>query len=278
MKPRSLLTLFAAWSLATPMAFAFPPAPHHTFYGVVRNDHGTPLGAGAGTIILSSDSTEIARVPVDPSIGPGINYTLHVSMDAGTLAQLYTPTAMRPTMPFTIRVEMGATSYVPLEIDGKAWTIGQPGERTRLDLTLGVDSDRDGIPDAWERDIIDSDPNDGYKTLADVKPGDDADNDGLTNLQEYLAGTYALDELDGVAVEVVNVTGGIAQLRFLAVTGRTYRLRSSTDNKTWRDQVFSVKSTGEDPIGRYRAIDVRTLNVYVPWANSRGGFFQLFAE
>lgn len=278
MKPYRLLTLFAAWSLTTPMAFAFPPAPHHTFYGVVRNDHGTPLGAGAGTIILSTETAEIARVPVDPSIGAGINYTLHVAMDAGTLAQLYTPTAMRPTMPFTIRVEMGATSYVPLEIDGKAWTIGQPGERTRLDLTLGVDSDRDGIPDAWERDIIDGDPNDGYKTLADVRPGDDADNDGLTNLQEYLAGTYALDELDGVAIEVVNVAGGIAQLRFLAVTGRTYRLRSSIDNKTWRDQVFSVKSTGEDAIGRYRAIDVRTLNVYVPWANSRGGFFQLFAE
>lgn len=278
MKSCRLLAFIAAWSCAAPLAFAFPPAPHHTFYGVVRNDHGTPLGANAATIILNSDTAEIARVPVDPTIGPGINYTLRVSMDAGTIAQLYTPSAMRPTMPFTIKVEMSGTSYVPLEIVGKAWAIGQPGGRTRIDLTLGVDSDKDGMPDAWEQDIIDSDPNDGYKTLADVKPGDDADNDGLTNLQEYMAGTYALDELDGVAVEVINVSNGIAQLRFLAVTGRTYRIRSSTDNKTWVDQAFSVKPSGEDAIGRYRAIDVRTLNVYVPWANSRGGFFQLFAE
>lgn len=278
MKPYRLLTLFATWSLTTPMAFAFPPAPHHTFYGVVRNDHGTPLGAGAGTIILSTETAEIARVPVDPSIGAGINYTLHVAMDAGTLAQLYAPTAMRPTMPFTIKVEMNGTTYVPIEIGGKTWSIGQPGERTRLDLTLGIDSDKDGMPDAWEQDIIDSDTNDGYRNLADVKPNEDVDNDGLTNLQEYLAGTYALDALDGVAIEVVNVANGIAQLRFLAVTGRTYRLRSSVDNKAWIDQAFSVQSSGENAIGRYRAIDVRTLNIYVPWANARGGFFQLFAE
>ena len=29
--------------------------------------------------------------------------------------------------------------------------LGKPSETTRLDLTLGEDSDGDGLPDAWER-------------------------------------------------------------------------------------------------------------------------------
>jgi len=51
------------------------------------------------------------------------------------------------------------------------------------------DQDGDGLPDEWEQIIVDEDPDDYINNLWDVVPGDDYDGDGLTNLQEYDAGT-----------------------------------------------------------------------------------------
>ena len=102
---------------------------------------------------------------------------------------------------------MGGRSYVPFQITRLPPTVGLPGTRTRLDLTLGLDSDNDGLPDAWEQLLIDNDRSGRLRTLADVKPGDDVDGDGLTNYQEYLLGTYALDPLDGLALTVVLLFG-----------------------------------------------------------------------
>ena len=48
-----------------------------------------------------------------------------------------------------------------------------------------IDADADGLPDAWEQQIVDADPNDGISAIADVLPGDDFDGDGLSNQGEY---------------------------------------------------------------------------------------------
>jgi hypothetical protein len=199
-------------------------------------------------------------------------------MDAGSASQLYRPTAMQPTMPFTIRVVKDGRTLLPIEIVGRALLMGAASERTKMDLTLGEDSDGDGLPDAWERNILEAKNSDALRTLADVKPGDDVDRDGLTNLQEYLAGTYALDRLDGVNLEVVDVGNGIARLRFLATSGHSYRIRSSTDAKVWADQAFSRDPSGANPITNYLASDVEWLDVFVSIGELRRGFFQLFAE
>ena len=278
MHTRNLLLLTVSWLALGAAALAFPPAPFHTYYGVVRDELGNPLDTSDATVILSSSAGEIARCTVDRNLGPGRNYTLRVPMDAGTASQLYRPTAMQPTLPFTIRVVKGGVTLLPIEIAGKALAMGDPSERTRLDLTLGEDTDGDGLPDAWERNLIEGKKNDHLRTLADVKPGDDADRDGLTNLQEYLAGTYALDRLDGVTLEVVDVANGIARLRFLATSGRSYRIRSSPDAKTWSEQSFSLDPSGANPVANHLSDDVQWLDVFVTIGEARRGFFQLFAE
>ena len=55
------------------------------------------------------------------------------------------------------------------------------------------DGDGDGLPDAWEQQIVDADPSDGIATVADVLPGDDFDGDGLSNQQELANGTNPVD-------------------------------------------------------------------------------------
>ena len=53
-----------------------------------------------------------------------------------------------------------------------------------------VDDDADGISDLWELQY--------FSSIADCVPGDDPDADGLTNLEEYGAGTHPLNaDTDG---------------------------------------------------------------------------------
>ena len=253
---RALLWLLLAFILhhSSFILSAYPPAPHHLFYGMVRDEFGSPIAAGAEVILETLGGVQI-KTTVIPNLEPGVNYRLAVPMDAGITADLYKPTALRPTVPFLVRVRIGTVNYLPIEMIGDMSRMGQPGQRTLLNLTLGEDTDGDGLPDAWER-LINAD-------LTKVKAGDDTDRDGLTNLQEYLAGTYAFDPKDGFTLNIVRMNGGRPVLEFTAIRGRTYTLQGSPDLKTWTTQSFRIPAEGADvpTRGSYAAADVRKLQV-----------------
>ncbi len=276
---RSVLRFLALLGLAlVPAAHAYPPAPPHIVFGLVRDSFGTPyLNTGVQVVLLGGDGLEKARTNVNPLAGPGANYSLAVPMDGGTSGPLYDPTAMRPTLPFTMRVEIGGVSFLPIQMTAGSWTMGQPAERRRIDLTVGVDSDGDGLPDAWEWEMINSDPTGRLRGLADVNPHDDFDGDGLTNLQEYLAGTYAFDSADALTLQIVEIVDGVARLQFLAITGRTYTITSSADLVNWTGQPFAFAPAGA-PAPAFLATDVRVLDVYAPMGEGARRFFRLHVE
>ena len=56
-------------------------------------------------------------------------------------------------------------------------------------ITVPADLDQDGLPDSWEYRLVDASPSDTKTNLLSVLPGDDFDQDGASNLAEYLAGT-----------------------------------------------------------------------------------------
>lgn len=260
-----------------PVARAFPPAPAHEIYGTVRSDEGRPLDTSEGLMILSGSSVEITRAPSDASIGQGVNYRLNVPMDANILAGLYQVSAMRPALPFTIKVLIRNIAYVPIQMVATTWNIGQPGGRTRIDLSLGADSDGDGLPDSWEQSLIDSDPTGLLSDLASVRPGDDLDRDGLSNLQEYLLGTYALDRTEGLSLEILGMKDGQAHLRFTVVSGRTYTIKASEDLKAWRSIAFSLRPGGAT-VPYSRAKDTTIVDAYVPVGGAASMSFRLYAE
>jgi hypothetical protein len=278
-RPLLLLSLFSAL-IATP-AIANPPAPSFTMFGSVRFEDGRPLDSGEGTIIISRTSTgvEIVRGPTDTSRGQGINYALQLPMDSGTSSDLYKTSALIPDHPLDIKVVIGAKTYVPIAVAGRIVDTGEPGARERFDLVLGIDSDTDDLPDSWEQGLIESGNHPGLLTLADVMPGNDDDNDGLTNYQEFLIGTYALDASDGVFLNIVSLKGGIAHLRFVTARGRTYTVRSSVDLKTWAAQAIATDPTGANAESFYRASDSDYLDVYAPVsATEPAKFFKLYVE
>lgn len=265
MKP--VTYLFLAFLLSVPLSVnAFPPAPHHLLYGIVKNELGRPLDSGDGTMILNGPTGEVMRGPVDAFNVPGFNYRLQVAQDSGRTSELYAPTAMFPASPFTISVQIGSNIYLPIEMQGDLRLLGESGGSTRLDLTLGVDSDGDGLPDAWEMNVIDFDLSDGFEGLEDVIPGDDIDGDGLSNLEEYLAGTYAYDQIDALALEVKEVVNGFLRVEFVTITGRSYRMTSLSDTG-WQEQAFSFEPTEESAVLYYNADTVTVRSAYIPIGN-----------
>ena len=95
------------------------------------------------------------------------------------------------------------------------------GRSERIDLQLGtppVDSDGDGLGDAWELQF--------FGNLS-ANPNDDPDHDGLTNLQEYHAGTNPMDPQSLFRfVEISAQPDGI-RVRWSSQPNRRYLLRRS---------------------------------------------------
>lgn len=93
--------------------------------------------------------------------------------------------------------------------------------------TGGIDTDGDGIPDAWEN-IYDLNP---LVPSANV----DTDGDGYTDLQEYLAGTDPRSASSRLRIDSVSLGNDGARIRFSAVVGRRYRIeyRDAIEGGSW---------------------------------------------
>ena len=253
---------------------AFPPAPSHLIYGQVRDEYGVPLSITNATILFATTNAELVGSSVVPNLEPGVNYRLNLSLDSGVSPDLYKTTALQPNVQFRIRVRIGGVNYLPMEMVGNYAMVGQPAKSTRIDLTLGVDADGDGLPDAWQQWLM-SMLGEGAKT----GPNDDADGDGISNLNEYLAGTYAFDPAEGFRLNLIPNGDAPPLLEFMAVIGRTYTLQTSSNLQTWTAIPFNIPA---DPAARnlpnYRASDVHILRVepiLPPDVSATGQYFKV---
>jgi len=103
-------------------------------------------------------------------------------------------------------------------------------------VSVNSDTDGNGLPDWWEESFF------GHPTgaLASADP----DGDGLTTLQEYLAGTDPLDPRSGPRIDVLQLAAGGIQLGFATVKGRSYRIEKSEDLQTWDTLGSEIEGTG----------------------------------
>ena len=260
-----LLALLLGAPLLQRPAQAYPPAPFHLFFGMLRDEYGTPINLTKAEVILETSSGVRIRTTVNPGIESGANYRLEVPMDAGLMAKPYQPTALRPLVPFRIKVRIGGATYLPIEMAGDYSHLGQPGQRTRLNLTLGEDADGDGLPDAWER-LVNPD-------ISQVNPGADAGN-GLSYLNTYYAGTYAVDPKNGFTLGILGLEENATVLEFLAINGRTYTLHGSHDLNTWKELPFRLAADDTNAPARrlFRADAVKTVRLKVSSDEADGPF------
>ena len=281
--PRKLFRL-AQWMallcLALPVAtIAFPPAPNHLIFGIVRDQIGNPLDIDNAEIILQSSADLKVAAPVVPQLEPGANYRMEVSMDAGLTSDLYKPTALLPAAPFRLSVRIGQITFLPMEMVGDFSKLGLPGGRTRIDLTLGVDADGNGLPDAWEKAAA---AFLGWKWSAgQMHPGDLYPGTGLTFREAYLAGTYAINPADGFALQIVNTPGESPKLAFTAVKGRAYTIQTATRLGEWNATPFRVLplDSAVASIDAYQATVTRRLEIEAPGtADGQTHFYRLIVQ
>lgn len=255
-------------------ARAFPPAPDHIVYGQVRDEMGNPLRAKSAEVWLETAAGVRLRTRIVPGIEPGLNYRLAVPMDSGLTADQYKPTALRPAVPFTMWVRLNGTVFLPIEVRLTARALGRPGEKTRLDLTLGEDSDGDGLPDAWERAMMAAFGQ--GSALADLNPKDDLDQDKLSNMDEYLAGTYAFDPLDGFQLTIVSYNQGAPVIEFMGIPGRAYSILGSQNMGQWWPVAFKPLGAQAPVSGEYHAGDVGALRMEILPVEPSSSAFMFF--
>lgn len=104
---------------------------------------------------------------------------------------------------------------------------------------LRLDQDHDGMDDAWE--IANGlDPSRREDSI------EDADEDGHTNLQEYLAGTDPQDPNSVMRIETIQKDANNMRIRFTSVSGKRYRVERATDivDLNWAVVADDLPGTG----------------------------------
>jgi len=256
----------------------YPPAPHHIIEGLVRNEQGVPIISDSIEVLAVSEDAKTVSTKVGDVYKPGVNYSIKIPMESNAGVNLFKTISFRKNLNFSLKIKINEKLYVPIEMIGNTSKMGMPGETTYLDLTIGEDADGDGLPDAWERNIASL----FGKNINQINPNDDSDGDGLSNIQEYISGSYAFDKNDGVLINITNITDKYVDFEFLVITGRTYSIEASSDLNEWKKMKFNYSPENLDEELNDYFISSKVQNVKIsiprdslPFSSSESYFFKL---
>ena len=249
-------------------AHAFPPAPSFTYHGTVRDGFGQSIPSGADAyLVVLRGTTVISQAPIGDQFHVGENYRLQLPLDLDP-ASAYSATALSPSQQISFQVRFPSRTVPISSISTAATIIGSPAGVLRLDLTTGADGDNDGLPDDWEYDQLDlagigfSDPRYGLNAFS--RDGD-FNRNGLSDYDEYIAGTFAALNGSGLGLKVTHVdSDGFTHLELKASFGKHYRFQSSPDMLTWTDVPVCEPGDRTKLYAEIQASDDGTLTLETP--------------
>ena len=193
---------------------------------------------GSYTVLVSDDLGSLLSAPatltvlVDPLI---VQQPLSQTMLAGNSVTLSVAVTNTATLPINYRWRRGGFTFTNFFLNSRVsfltlsnvqapntnWSVfitnvAKPAGilSSSAFLTLLTDTNANGLPDAWEA-AYGFGP--GNPALRDA----DVDGDGLTNGQEYIAGTDPTNAASCLRVAIPSFAGGV-QISFGAVSNRTY--------------------------------------------------------
>jgi hypothetical protein len=144
---------------------------------------------------------------------------------------------------------------------------------------LGVDSDGNGLPDAWEKAVA------AFLgriwQAGQIRPDDIYPGTGMTYREVYLAGTYAVDPTEGFSLKIITSAGAPPKLTFTAVKGRRYVVQvSESVIGQWAAVPFKVlPATSETTaVDAYNAPETKRIEVEPPPNSNPVRFYRLVLE
>jgi len=210
------------------------PQPAVTYYGQAKDGFGWPYTENA-TVYLMSTTNRLAQHEVNGSLSPGVNFMLSVPLDDGRDTNNYSQVAARTGEPVSIVVQDLYGQHTIME-SNEVPVIPEQGEVLMINVTAGTDIDGDGLPDAWEQELINYLMDPAITNIWDVTPGADPDDDRCSNYHEYTAGTFAFLDYDYFYAEMFDrMSNGWAKIEFLSVAGKVYGVEQATTalTSTW---------------------------------------------
>lgn len=259
------------------LASAFPPAPYYTLFGMVRDQVGQTVRAEGAAVILLKGGVEVGRTPITSSrIDQSYELNLRIDQNrSGT--SLYTDKAVAAGGLFSVVVSMNGVLFYPIEVAGNL-TAGKGGERVKLDLTLGEDTDKDGLPDTWEAWQLHqagfSPDENGEWDLSLLDSDGDFDNDGQSNVLEYIAGTFAGDATETFALTIKEKLPESVRFEFYGITGKVYTIESTVDMKSWTRVPFAVGAAGAG-LNAHQAGEVGIVSAFASPGSGASEFYRL---
>ena len=249
------------------------PQPMCVYYGQALDGYGLPYRTNA-QVLLYHGANVIASQTIAGSLTPGVNFALYVHLDDGRSPVPYSSRALRSGDIVSIMVRDPEGLKTIMENQAVP-TVGQPGDLVMINATAAEDLNRDGLPDPWEQELINWSGG-ALRTLADVHPGDDFDGDGMTNLQEYRAGTFAFLDYDYLFIEQYDRTpNNRLRLTFLSVPGKVYSVgyAANITDSAWQASPLALSDT--DPFKQTPVEGTGDwLSLYVP-IDASNWFFRL---
>jgi hypothetical protein len=241
------------------------------FYGEARDTFGWPLQkAAAATVVARQGTNECASFTIKGPLYPGINFVLPIYLQDANDNVAYSSKAVRPGSTVQILlIQEGVTQDLLGPTNG--YVVGDAARFSNLTLTAGTDLDHDGLPDAWERELIAYLDDPRYATIWDINPHDDLDGDGISNAAEFAAGTFAFLRDDYFYIDYCRWAGGRFGLGFLSVPGKSYSVTESTNVVTgaWTYPAYAPSESSALQTGPFSGSG-DWMQVYLPRTNKFG--------
>ncbi len=213
---------FGIWSaafLAVLQLHAATPMPSLIFFGTLSDEFGWPYQSDV-VVDVYAEGLKIMSQEITPALGRDYTFVLRVPYGSPGGAD-YSPDVVTPGDNVSIKI---ATLDRSVTLISTNFVCNLPaGSVVNFNAAAGADSLGDGLPDELRRWIWSNLGKGEAFQSYNYRGEDDSDGDGVSNLDEYLAGTDPANAADSLNVYVSkSPRADLAQLTFYSVPGKVY--------------------------------------------------------